>query len=125
VPSIAACDHATQCVFCAAENALAPGLVPEAARNHLPRYPAVSTTLLGRLAIARGHQGRGLGGILLVRALRLAYLNADVVGSSMVVVDALDEKAAAFYAAHGFLRLPDSSRLVPPMQTLAKLFALR
>jgi hypothetical protein len=34
----------------------------------------------------------------------------------MVVVDALDEVAASFYAAHGFMRLPDSLRLVMPMR---------
>jgi hypothetical protein len=34
----------------------------------------------------------------------------------MVVVDALDEAAVGFYAAHGFVRLPDSPRLVMPMQ---------
>jgi hypothetical protein len=32
------------------------------------------------------------------------------------VVDALDESAAGFYAAHGFVRLPDSLRLVLPMR---------
>ena len=53
----------------------------------------------------------------------MAYDNADVVGSSMVVVDALDERVAAFYSAHGFLHLPESSRLVLPMKTVAKLFA--
>jgi hypothetical protein len=34
----------------------------------------------------------------------------------MVVVDALDEAAASFYAVHGFVRLPDSLRLVMPMR---------
>jgi hypothetical protein len=33
----------------------------------------------------------------------------------MVIVNALDEAAAAFYAAHGFVRLPDSLRLVLPI----------
>lgn len=102
---------------------LAPGSIPDEARKHLPRYPVVSATLIGRFAIARSHHGQGLGGVLLIRALRNAYESADVVGSSMVVVDALDEGAAGFYAAHGFLPLPDSSRLVLPMQTIAKLFA--
>lgn len=102
---------------------LAPGVVPDAARRHLPRYPLVSATLLGRLAVHVSHHGRGLGGVLLAEALRKAHDNADVVGSSMVVVDALDENAAAFYSAHGFLRLPASSRLVLPMKTVAKLFA--
>jgi hypothetical protein len=31
-------------------------------------------------------------------------------------VDALDEAAAGFYAAHGFMRLPDSLRLIMPMR---------
>lgn len=102
---------------------LAPGAVPEEARKHLPRYPLVSATLLGRLAVAETHHGQGLGGVLLARALRKAYESADVVGSSMVIVDALDEKAAAFYAAHGFIHLPESMRLVLPMQTIARLLA--
>jgi GNAT superfamily N-acetyltransferase len=102
---------------------LAPGAIPEEARKHLPRYPQVSATLIGRLAITRSHQGQGLGAVLLIRALRKAHETADVVGSSMVVVDALDENAARFYAAHGFIRLPESMRLVLPMQTIAKLFA--
>jgi hypothetical protein len=33
----------------------------------------------------------------------------------MVIVDALDEAAGGFYTAHGFVRLPDSPRLVMPM----------
>jgi hypothetical protein len=37
----------------------------------------------------------------------------------MIVVDALDEMAAGFYAAHGFIRLPDSLRLVLPMRIAA------
>lgn len=102
---------------------LSPGVVPDEARKHLPRYPLVSATLLGRLAVASSHHGQRLGGALLVRALRKAHENADVVGSSMVVVDAIHEKAAAFYAAHGFVRLPESLRLVLPMQSIAKLFA--
>ena len=101
---------------------LAPGLVPDEARRHLPRYPLVSATLIGRLAVARSHQGRGLGGLLLARALRKAFENAAVVGSSMVVVDAIDDAAAGFYAAHGFVRLPESMRLILPMQTAAQLF---
>jgi GNAT superfamily N-acetyltransferase len=102
---------------------LAPGAVPDEVRKHLPRYPQVSATLIGRLAVAQSQQGQGLGGALLVRALRKAYDSADVVGSSMVVVDALDEVAANFYIAHGFVRLPESSRLVLPMQTLSTLLA--
>jgi GNAT superfamily N-acetyltransferase len=95
--------------------------VPEAARRHIPRYPLVSATLIGRLAVDKNDQGRGVGAVLLARALRMAYENTSVVGSSMIVVDAMDERAAGFYEAHGFIRLVDSMRLILPMQTTASL----
>ncbi len=47
---------------------------------------------------------------------------AAIVGSSMVVVDALSERAGRFYEAYGFIRLPDSLRLVLPTSSIAKLF---
>jgi GNAT superfamily N-acetyltransferase len=100
---------------------LGQGTVPESARKHVPRYPLVSATLIGRLAIANEYQGRGIGAALLGQALRKAYENASIVGSSMVVVDALDERPAHFYEAHGFIRLPDSMRLILPMQRIAGL----
>jgi GNAT superfamily N-acetyltransferase len=98
---------------------LSPGAIPEAARKHLPRYPVVSATLTGRLAVSSELQGRGLGSVLLAKALAKAYENAAVVGSSMVVVDAIDGRAARFYQAHGFIRLPESMRLILPMRTIA------
>jgi predicted GNAT family N-acyltransferase len=95
---------------------ISQGEVPEAARKHVPRYPLVSSTLIGRLAVARDRQGQRLGSILLADALQRAFESADTVGSSMVIVDALDEASAGFYATHGFVRLPDSMRLVLPMR---------
>ncbi len=95
---------------------LPQGEVPEAARRHIPRYPLVSATLIGRLAVSKDQQGNGLGAVLLADALQRASLSADAVGSSMIVVDAIDEKAADFYAAHGFVRLPESQRLILPMR---------
>jgi GNAT superfamily N-acetyltransferase len=103
----------TLCAF-----ALGQGHVPDAARKHIPRYPLVSATLIGRLAIASRFQRQGIGAMLLARALRKANENARVVGSSMVIVDAIDEDAARFYEAHGFVRLPDSMRLIMPMRTI-------
>jgi GNAT superfamily N-acetyltransferase len=106
----------TMCAYTVSQTA-----VPEAARRYIPRYPVVSATLIGRLAVDAGHQGQGIGAVLLARALRLGYENTSVVGSSMIVVDALDERAARFYEAHGFTRLADSMRLILPMQTLSRL----
>lgn len=96
--------------------AISQGEVPDAARKHVPRYPLVSCTLIGRLAVAKDQQGQRLGSVLLADALQRAFESADTVGSSMVIVDALGEAAASFYAAHGFVRLPDSLRLVMPMR---------
>jgi GNAT superfamily N-acetyltransferase len=96
--------------------AIAQDDVPETARKYVPRYPLVSATLIGRLAVAKDRQGQGLGAVLLADALHRAFESASTVGSSMVIVDALDEQAVAFYAAHGLVRLPDSLRLVLPMR---------
>lgn len=104
--------------------ALPPGDVPEAARKHIPRYPFVSATLIGRLAVAKNRHGQRLGAVLLANALRRALASAETVGSSMIVVDALDEGAANFYAAHGFIRLPESLRLVLPMRVVEHMVAL-
>jgi predicted GNAT family N-acyltransferase len=101
-----------------------PGAIPDAARRHIPRYPIVSATLIGRLAISKEFQGQRLGSDLLAKALHKAYDNASVLGSSMVVVDAIDERAVRFYQAHGFIKLPESMRLLLPMRTIAALLAL-
>ena len=103
--------------------ALAAGTVPAAVSKHIPRYPMVSATLQGRMALSREFQGRGLGSNLLAKALKKAFSNAAQVGSSMVVVDAIDEKGANFYKTHGFIPLPESTRLILPMQTIGALFS--
>jgi GNAT superfamily N-acetyltransferase len=100
---------------------LPQGDVPAAARKHVPRYPLVSATLVGRLAVSEARQGQRLGAILLADAVRRAYASASTVGSSMLVVDAINERAVTFYEGNGFLRLPDSMRLVLPMHVIEKM----
>lgn len=67
--------------------------------------------------------GDGLGSLLLADAVRRAYASAETVGSSMLVVDALSERAAAFYESFGFQPLPESRRLVLPMRSIETLLA--
>jgi GNAT superfamily N-acetyltransferase len=88
--------------------------------------PGECQSLAGGAIKAKEHaakemQGQRLGTVLLADALRRAYGNAGTVGSSMVIVDALDEGSADFYASHGFIRLPDSKRLVISMRSIAEL----
>ena len=101
--------------------ALAQEDVPVAARKLVPRYPLVSATLVGRLAVASHLQKQGLGALLLADAVKRAYMSASSIGSSMLIVDAISEQAAAFYEANGFVRLPNSLRLILPVQAIAKL----
>lgn len=101
--------------------ALAQGDVPAAARKHVPRYPLVSATLVGRLAVSQTRQGERLGAMLLADAAQRAYASAAIVGSSMLVVEAINERAAAFYEGNGFVRLPDSLRLVLPMHSIQRM----
>lgn len=91
-----------------------PGAVPAIAKRRLPRYPQVSATLLGRFAVAIPFQGYGLGAVLLFDALARAFQSASQVGSTMVVTDPIDERAARFYVKHGF-------RMFLMMQTIAPL----
>ena len=97
------------------------GAVPATARKHLPRYPLVSAILVGQLAVRETQQGQRLGALLLADAVRRAYASAATVGASMLVVDARNERAATFYEGNGFVRLPDSLRLVLPMQVIKRL----
>jgi predicted GNAT family N-acyltransferase len=75
---------------------------------------------MDRLAVAMEFQGQDLGAILLAKTLAKAYESAAQVGSLMVV-DAIDDRAAKFYLAHGFIQLPGSMRLILPMRTIAAL----
>jgi len=100
---------------------IALGDVPITAKKHIPRYPLVSATLIGRLAVLKKLQGNGLGALLLADAVRRAYESSSIIGSSMLIVDALTVRAAKFYEANGFVRLPDSLRLILPMNLIAKI----
>ena len=72
----------------------------------LPRYPAVPTVRMGRLAVDQAFKGQGLGGALLADALDRAVRSE--IAAYALMVDAKDESAAAFYRHHGFIALPDS-----------------
>ena len=91
-------------------------LSPERAKK-LPRYPVVPAILLGRLAVARAHQGKRLGGALVADAL-IRSARAEIVGH-MMVVDAIDDAAAGFYAYLGFEPLVDDPRrLIRPIRSI-------
>jgi predicted GNAT family N-acyltransferase len=93
------------------------GLPADTAKK-LPRYPTTPATLIGRLA--RATDQPGLGSLLLADALERILASTREVASALVVVDAKDDRAAAFYQQFGFIPLAGTGRkLFLPMKTIA------
>lgn len=74
-----------------------------AARNQPDPLPAM---LLGRLAVDREHQSRGLAAALLKHFLLKALEVAQHTGVRLVLVHAKDDQAANFYRHYGFESSP-------------------
>jgi GNAT superfamily N-acetyltransferase len=70
------------------------------------RYP-VPAMLIAQLAVDLRYQGKGLGATTLGHALLLLAESSKAVGFEVVLVDAIDDKAADFYRKHGFKNLVD------------------
>ncbi|MEN8150069.1 MAG: GNAT family N-acetyltransferase [Planctomycetota bacterium] len=79
--------------------------LPMDERRKLPRYP-VPVVHIARLAVDRDAQGQGLGGCLLVRALRIARAVSEEIGVRAVEVIATTRAAREFYRRFGFQGLP-------------------
>lgn len=94
--------------------------LPEEIARRLPRYP-VPAAILGRLAVARACQRRGLGGFLLADAGARVLEASKALAVFALVVDAKNERAATFYERYGFKQFPDApGRLFLPLETLAR-----
>ncbi len=97
--------------------------IPLDIRKKLPSaYNAIPTTLIGRLAIDSDFQGKGLGKLLLVDALRRCYELSFQLGSFAVIVNPLGLEAIRFYQKYGFIELPDSGKMFLSMRTISPLF---
>lgn len=73
----------------------------------------IPSILLAKLALDRSLHGHGHGGALLAAALEVALEAIRKVGGRLIVVDAIDERAARFTLHHGFTPVPGNpARLV-------------
>jgi ribosomal protein S18 acetylase RimI-like enzyme len=96
-----------------------PDLPPEETKR-LPRYPTLPAVRIGRLAVDRRYQGRGLGKALLADATFKAMASAPA--SFALLVDAKNDQAVDFYLRHGFQQLTGLPRtLFLPLATAEKL----
>jgi GNAT superfamily N-acetyltransferase len=92
-------------------HASAPGKVR---RNMPDPIPAI---LLSRLATDRKEQGQGLGANLLRDAITKAVEASQIVAARCLLVHALNDDAAAFYAHFDFIESPtDPYHLLLPMK---------
>jgi len=96
---------------------------PEQVLRRLPRYDRIPAVLLGRLARDLRHRGKGLGELLLMHALEQSLHVSEQVGAHAVVVDALNDRATAFYGRFGFIAFEDEpGRAYLPMAQIRELF---
>nr|WP_255633273.1 GNAT family N-acetyltransferase [Demequina sp. TTPB684] len=89
--------------------------LPRGASTRLDMIPGY---LLGRLALDRSLQGQGLGERLLVHALERIVRAAEEGVGRLVLVDAIDDAAVAFYEHFGFRAVPGSMRLFIKVSTI-------
>jgi GNAT superfamily N-acetyltransferase len=83
--------------------------LPEELARKLPRYP-IPAALIGRLAVDRGFHGQQYGKFLLLNAFERVMRASDAIAIHAMVVEAKDDKAAAFYAKYGFVTFSGQPR---------------
>lgn len=96
------------------------GLPTELAKN-LPRYPFLPAFRIGRLAVSKTNQSKGIGKKLLIDAL-LKCFRSQIPGFA-VIVDAKNKQLISFYQKYGFIQFPDQPlKLFIPMKVIRNLF---
>ena len=93
-------------------------LPPDEAKR-LPRYPTLPAVRIGRLAVDRRFQRRGLGELMLMNAVHRTV--QDAAAAFALLVDAKNDQAAAFYQRYGFRPIVSKPRtLFLPLVTAQK-----
>lgn len=86
--------------YCIATGAVAHAAAPGRLRRNMP--DPIPVMVIGRLAVDRRYQGKGLGQGMLKDALQRILGVSRMAGVRAVLVHAIDDAAAGFYAAYGF-----------------------
>jgi GNAT superfamily N-acetyltransferase len=90
--------------YCLATGAIDHADAPNPLRRNMP--DPIPVLVLGRLAIDRRYQNRGLGRALLRDAVLRAVKVAEIAGVVALLVHALSPEARRFYHSCGFVELP-------------------
>ncbi len=99
------------------------GDLPAEISKKLPKYPRLPGFLLGRLAVDKTCQSRGVGSLLLLDAMKKCFIVSKDISSIALIVEAKDEKASTFYKKYDFIAFPETpNKLFLPIKTIEKLF---
>lgn len=92
--------------------------LPEKIAKKFPKYP-IPVSLLGRLAVNKKDQAKGIGGVLLADAIKRVIKVSESLGIYALVVEAKNDMAKQFYLHYGFLELLDyHNRLFLPLKNV-------
>ena len=115
---VVADDNQVVAYYALASSAVAPVLTPGRFRRNMP--DPIPVVVLARLAVARSHQGKGLGRALFQDAGRRVISAADSIGIRGMLVHAISEEAKAFYLQLGLEESP-----IEPMTLMTTVANLR
>ena len=98
--------------YALAASAVASGAAPGRFKRNMPE--PIPVVVLGRLAIARSHQRRGLGRALFQDAAQRVIHASEAIGIRGLLVHAISDEAKSFYLSLGLTPSP-----IEPMTLMA------
>lgn len=101
---VAADDMRVVGYYCLSSGGIALAEAPGSLRRNMP--DPIPMAILGRLAIDRNWQGKGLGTALLQDAVLRTGQAAAILGIRGILVHAISDEAKAFYEHYGFAASP-------------------
>jgi GNAT superfamily N-acetyltransferase len=105
--------------YCLATGSVSRSIAPGRLRRNAP--DPLPVMVVGRLAVTGRCKGQGIGSAMLGDAVRRTLLATEIAGCAALVVHAIDDAAAAFYANHGFVESPAGPlTLFLPLETLRR-----
>ena len=90
--------------YCLAAGAVSRATAPGSTKRNMPE--PIPIVVLGRLAVDRTLQGKGLGRSMLRDAILRTIQAAAIAGIRAILVHAISEDARRFYERHGFHASP-------------------
>lgn len=105
--------------YCLSTGAVQHDGAPRVLRRNLPNPTPI--VIIGRLAVDKSYQSKGIGRALLKDALLRVTKASELVGVRAVLVHTVDQEAVPFYARYGFRAFPMGNQsLFLPVDEIVK-----